>query len=58
MSPGFLESTRLSERALQFLLNLHDAGACQEESIGTLCLLAEERQPGAVGHRGQAEKGY
>jgi hypothetical protein len=48
MSPGFLESTRLSERALQFLLNLHDAGACQEESIGTLCLLAEELQFGAI----------
>ena len=48
MSPGFLESTRLSTRALQFLLNLHDADACQEESIGTLCLLAEELQSGAI----------
>ena len=48
MSPAFLESTSLSTRALDFLLDLHDADACQEESIGTLCLLAEELQFEAI----------
>ena len=48
MSPAFLESTSLSTRALDFLLDLHDADACQEESIGTMCLLAEELQFEAI----------
>ncbi len=41
-----LERTNLSTKALEFLLDLHDAS--QDESIGTLCVLAEELQPGAV----------
>ena len=45
---SLLERTSLSTQALQFLLDLHDADACQEESIGTLCVLAEELQPGAI----------
>jgi|EndMetStandDraft_8_1072994.scaffolds.fasta_scaffold30334_4 GAF domain-containing protein len=43
-----LERTHLSTRALEFLLDLQDFDASQEESIGTLCVLAEELQPGAV----------
>jgi GAF domain len=48
MSPAFLESTSLSTRALDFLLDLHDADAGQEELIGTLCGVAEELQSGAI----------
>ena len=48
MKQYHLERTNLSTRALKFLLDLHDADACQEESIGTLCLLAEELQFGAI----------
>ena len=44
----YLERTSLSTRALEFLLDLHDVDACQEELIGTLCMLAEELQPGAI----------
>jgi GAF domain-containing protein len=44
----YLERTSLSTRALEFLLDLHDVDACQEESIGTLCMLAEELQSGAI----------
>jgi GAF domain-containing protein len=43
-----LERTNLSTRALEFLLDLQDFDASQDESIGTLCVLAEELQPGAV----------
>ena len=43
-----LERTNLSTRALEFLLHLQDFDASQDESIGTLCVLAEELQPGAV----------
>jgi GAF domain-containing protein len=43
-----LERTNLSTRALEFLLDLQDFDASQEESIGTLCVLAEELQPDAV----------
>ena len=43
-----LERTNLSIRALEFLLDLQDFDASNEESIGTLCVLAEELQPGAV----------
>ena len=43
-----LERTNLSIRALEFLLDLQDFDASKEESIGTLCVLAEELQPGAV----------
>jgi GAF domain-containing protein len=43
-----LERTKLSTRALGFLLDLQDFDASQEELIGTLCVLAEELQPGAV----------
>ena len=48
MSPAFLESTSLSTRALDFLLDLHDADAGREELIGTLCGVAEELQSGAI----------
>jgi hypothetical protein len=43
-----LERTNLSTRALEFLLDLQDFDASPDESIGTLCVLAEELQPGAV----------
>ena len=43
-----LERTNLSTRALEFLLHLQDFDLSQDESIGTLCVLAEELQPGAV----------
>jgi len=43
-----LERTNLSTRALDFLLHLQDFDLSQDESIGTLCVLAEELQPGAV----------
>ena len=43
-----LERTNLSTRALEFLVDLPDFYEPQEESIGTLCVLAEELQPGAV----------
>jgi GAF domain-containing protein len=43
-----LERTNLSTPALEFLLDLQDFDASHEESIGTLCALAEELQPGAV----------
>ena len=43
-----LERTNLSTRALEFLLDLQDLDASQDESIGTLCVLAEEFQPDAV----------
>ena len=43
-----LERTNLSIRALEFLLDLQDFDASKEELIGTLCVLAEELQPGAV----------
>jgi GAF domain-containing protein len=43
-----LERTNLSTRALEFLLDLQEFDASQDESIGTLCVLAEELQPGAV----------
>jgi hypothetical protein len=45
---GRLERTSLSTRALEFLLNLHDADAGREELIGTLCTLAEEAQAEAI----------
>jgi hypothetical protein len=48
MKQYHLERTNLSTRALEFLLELHDADACQEESIGTLCVLAEELHSGAI----------
>ena len=44
----YSERTRLSTRALEFLLDLHDADAGREELIGTLCRLAEELQSGAI----------
>ena len=44
----YLERTNLSTRALAFLLDLQDFDASQDESIGTLCVLAEELQPGAI----------
>jgi hypothetical protein len=44
----YLERTGLSTRALEFLLDLHDADAGREELIGTLCSLAEELQAGAI----------
>ncbi len=43
-----LERTNLSTRAFEFLLDLQEFDASQDESIGTLCVLAEELQPGAV----------
>src|SRR5262245_21290991 len=48
MSPAFLESASLSTRALEFLLNLHDADACQKDLIDALCVLTEELQSGAI----------
>lgn len=48
MSQYFLERTNLSTRALEFLFELKDSDASQEESIGTLCVLAEEVQSGAI----------
>jgi len=44
----FLERTSLSTRALEFLIDLHDADEGREELIGTLCRLAEELQAGAI----------
>ena len=44
----YLERTSLSTRALEFLLDLHDADADPGELIGTLCRLAEELQSGAA----------
>jgi len=46
--PDHLERINLSTRALDFLLHLQDFDLSQDESIGTLCVLAEELQPGAV----------
>jgi GAF domain-containing protein len=43
-----MEKATLSTRALEFLLSLHDSDASQEESIGTLCVLAEQLQSGAT----------
>jgi hypothetical protein len=43
-----IERTNISTRALQFLLDLHDLDAPQEESIATLCMLAEELQPESI----------
>src|SRR4029079_16284076 len=40
-----LERTNLSTRALDFLLHLQDFDLSQDESIGTLCVLAEKLQP-------------
>jgi GAF domain-containing protein len=48
MNRYFSERTNLSTRALQFLLDLQDSDVSQEESIGTLCVLAEELQSGAI----------
>jgi GAF domain-containing protein len=48
MKQYLLERANLSTRALDFLLDLHDADASQEESIDTLCVLAEELQSGAI----------
>ena len=42
-----MEKTILRTRALEFLVNLNDSDASEEESIGTLCMLAEELQSGA-----------
>ena len=48
-----LERTNLSTRALEFLLDLHDASqdesiGTQDESIQTLCVVAEQLRPGAT----------
>ena len=43
-----LERTNLSTRALEFLIDLQDFDASQDELIGTFCVLAEELQPGAI----------
>src|SRR5262245_20687018 len=43
-----LQTTSLSTRALEFLLNLHDADASQADLIDGLCVLAEELQSGAI----------
>ena len=48
MSPRFLETTSLSTRALEFLLNLHDADVSQKDLIDALCVVAEEVQSGAI----------
>ena len=42
------ETSNLSTRALQFLLDLPDLDAPREELIRTLCVLAAETQPGAI----------
>ena len=43
-----LERTNLSTRALEFLLDLHEVDASQDESIETLCVVAEQLRPGAT----------
>ena len=43
-----LQTSNLSTCALQFLVDLPDLGAPQEELIRTLCVLAAETQPGAI----------
>jgi len=48
-----LERTNLSTKALEFLLDLHDASqdesiGTQDESIQTLCVVAEQLRPGAT----------
>jgi hypothetical protein len=43
-----MEKTTLSTRALEFLVNLNDSDASEEESMGILCVLAEELQSGAT----------
>jgi GAF domain-containing protein len=48
MNPSLLNRTSISIHALEFLLELQDSNAFQAESIGTLCLLAEELQSGAI----------
>jgi hypothetical protein len=42
------QASNLSTRALQFLVDLPDLGAPQEELIRTLCVLAAGTQPGAI----------
>jgi GAF domain-containing protein len=42
------QTSNLSTRALQFLVDLPDLDASREELIRTLCVLAEELQPGAI----------
>jgi GAF domain-containing protein len=42
------QTSNLSTRALQFLVDLPDLDASPEELIGTLCVLAGETQPGAI----------
>ncbi len=42
------QTSNLSTRALQFLLDLPDLDAPREELIRTLCVLAAEAQPGAI----------
>ena len=42
------QTSNLSTRALQFLLDLPDFDASREELIRTLCVLAGEIQPGAI----------
>jgi GAF domain-containing protein len=46
--PDLSQTSNLSTRALQFLLDLPDLDAPPEELIGTLCVLAGETQPGAI----------
>jgi GAF domain-containing protein len=43
-----IERTNISTRALEFLLDLKDFDASQEELIGTLCMLAEELQSESI----------
>jgi GAF domain len=43
-----LQTSNLSTRALQFLLDLPNFDASREELIRTLCVLAVEIQPGAI----------
>src|SRR3954454_21969081 len=43
-----LQTSNLSTCALQFLVDLPDLGAPQEELTCTLCVLAAETQPGAI----------
>jgi hypothetical protein len=43
-----IERTNISTRAQQFLLDLNDLDAPQEESIATLCVLIEELRPESI----------
>ena len=44
----FAQTFDLSTRALQFLIDLPDLDAPQEELIRTFCVLAAQTQPGAI----------